>query len=455
MPGSGGEVRSYFFIKMLAEFSDLTLVCLGGPSGQSAVEANVASLCSKVIQPGKSWKKPAAARPSRGVAWLRAMMVIAAPWKNNWRDFYHYCMQYVQDGSREGDHFFQSRKRLLQSTLRFQYRMGARLFSMPSGLEFAYRDKFDAIKQLATDELAKGAYDLFWYEHSHGYPFVKELLGALDPTTRPKLACNAHNVEWLLYQRISDTEPKGWSSEYARIQARLLSKSEVEQFKQCDLVVVCSKEDKRAAMQLAPDARLAVIGNGVDSCYFSPAKFELCASTPTILFTGTFGYQPNLDGLKYFVEEVLPLIKAEVPGCRFIFAGREAQRAYDGLGVRDEHLDCVSDPVDIRPSFTKSWVFVVPLRSGGGTRLKILEAMSMQRPVVSTRIGAEGIPAEDGRHLLIADSTEEFAGHVVRLIRERELRTRMALEASSWVRQNYSWSLLGRTTQDELNALLA
>ena len=98
MPGSGGEVRTYYFMKMLAEVGDLTLVSLGGPTGESEVVEDIAGLCHDVIEPGISWRKTSTSRTTRIQAWLRIIGVFAFPWRNNWKEFYLYCLQYLQDG---------------------------------------------------------------------------------------------------------------------------------------------------------------------------------------------------------------------------------------------------------------------------------------------------------------------------------------------------------------------
>jgi glycosyltransferase involved in cell wall biosynthesis len=331
--------------------------------------------------------------------------------------------------------------------------MGARFGDLPCGLEFAYTDKFEAIKKLAVDELRDCDYDLIWYEHTHSYRFIKYLVNSLGAVQRPKIACNGHNVEWLLYHRMSKVSEKNWGAQYAGIQAQILRKLEAEQFKVCDLVFVCSDVDKQAGLELSPGTNFAVVGNGVDSRYFTRASNASHAKHPTLLFTGSFGYEPNLDGLKYFLDEIFPLIQAEVPTCRFVFAGRDAQTAFEGLQIDNKFVQCVSSPDDMRPCFQQAWIFVVPLRSGGGTRLKILEAMSMECPVVSTIMGAEGIPAEDGRHFLLADSSDRFAAQVLTLINEPLTRSQIAEESSAWVRQFYDWERLSEKSAVELSKL--
>ena len=141
------------------------------------------------------------------------------------------------------------------------------------------------------------------------------------------------------------------------------------------------------------------------------------------------------------------------PEVKFVFAGSQAKQAKRDLSIDDEAIECVSDPADIRPCFQAAWVFVVPLLVGGGTRLKILEAMSMGVPVVSTSVGAEGLGAENGMHLLIADTPQEFADAVVRLLNDSALQSRMKTVAAEWVRTRYSWESLSPQITQQLEAL--
>jgi len=438
---------------MLAQSGDLTLVSLGGPSGERKVGEEIAAICRNVIEPGVGWRKKPGKKPSRIQAWKRILLVLIFPWRNNWREFHLYCIQYLKESKGETDPLVDWRKRFIRTVLKMQYTLGVRLFHMPPRSMFAYSDKFDAIRERAAAALDNGTYDMIWYEHTHVYPFVVALLKSINRSVPESLVCNAHNVEWLLSERMGMVAASNWESEDLRLQARVIARAEKEQFNACDLVFVCSQEDKQAVRALAPVPCVAVVGNGVDTIYFRPGGAEPKSTDPTMLFTGTFGYEPNLDALRYFIEEIFPLITKERPECRFIFAGRDAQRAFDELQINNVGISCVSNPSDIRPCFQQAWVFVAPLRSGGGTRLKIFEAMSMECPVVSTSVGAEGIPAEDGRHLLLADSPAEFARQVIRLLETPTLRARLAHAASEWVHENYDWGMLVQQATKELAAL--
>jgi glycosyltransferase involved in cell wall biosynthesis len=156
-----------------------------------------------------------------------------------------------------------------------------------------------------------------------------------------------------------------------------------------------------------------------------------------------FSYRPNIDAARFFLVDIFPLIKRELPDCRVIFAGRQASEAFGELDC-PLGVEIVADPEDMRFQFDRAWIFVAPLRMGGGTRLKILEAMAMECPVVSTRIGSAGLPVEVGKHLLLEDEPRRFADAVIGLVRDEEQRKGIAKNALQLVRNCFDWSSVAR-----------
>lgn len=454
MPGSGGEVRTFYFVKALAEFGDVTLVSLGGGENRR-IDPGIAQACKRIIQPPVASPNSASQRkPSRLASWMRTAQTLLAPWRNGWGDFLGYCLQYCTLNQMSSDASQKWSKRALAFILRTELGIAARLGNPPPVSVFFFDKAFKAIWPEISKVLLETRFDLLWFEHSLTYPFAQRWLNEMAARQqRPFVVCNAHNVESKLQGRYADLAKSRAEADYWRLQGRLLKRLEAEAFGACDLVITCSQEDNDLAKALSPETDIRVIGNGVDTGYFRPSA-GATSSSATLVFTGGFGYGPNVDALKFFVREIFPLIKAKRPDCRFLFAGANAQAAMDSLGKMDASVSCVSSPPDIRPCFEQAAVFVVPLRAGGGTRLKILEAMAMQRAIVSTRIGAEGIPCEEGEHLLLADSPSEFAEAVLRLLEDTSLRQRLGQQAGEWVRQNYDWNPLCAQAIDALKALL-
>ncbi len=203
--------------------------------------------------------------------------------------------------------------------------------------------------------------------------------------------------------------------------------------------VVCSETDRRI---LDPGAKTRVVPNGVD---IPPLVDDADddASAPILLFVGSMAYGPNVDAVQFFAREVLPLVRREVPDAIFMVVGRDPSPAVSGLN--DNTTVVVTGTVpDVQPYLRKATVVVVPLRVGGGTRIKILEAMAHQRPVVATSIGAEGLEVEPGSHLLIANSASAFADACARLLRDRNMRQELARRAYDVVRAKYDWSKIER-----------
>ncbi|MEZ4661160.1 MAG: glycosyltransferase, partial [Caldilineaceae bacterium] len=181
---------------------------------------------------------------------------------------------------------------------------------------------------------------------------------------------------------------------------------------------------------------IVVIPNGVDAASYA-AHFAM-PKVDTLIFTGSFTYAPNYEAMCWFVAKVLPLIHAVRPAVRLVITGRHGQ-----------HLLPAADNVwltgfveDVRPLVAEAWVSLAPLHTGGGTRLKILEAMALRTPVVATTKGAEGLDAAAGQHLLIADSPADFAQAVLSLLQSESLRQELAQNAHELVYEKYDWGVI-------------
>jgi glycosyltransferase involved in cell wall biosynthesis len=161
-------------------------------------------------------------------------------------------------------------------------------------------------------------------------------------------------------------------------------------------------------------------------------------------------WAPNVDGMLWFIGEILPAIRRECAGCSVAIVGRDPAKEIVDAAARDPLITVTGTVDDIRAYMWESAVSIVPLRIGGGTRLKIFEAMAAEIPVVSTGVGAEGLPVTDGRHLFIADGAEGFAGRCVELLRDPEMRRSMATEAHQLVRANFSWDRVAALFEREL-----
>jgi sugar transferase (PEP-CTERM/EpsH1 system associated) len=206
-------------------------------------------------------------------------------------------------------------------------------------------------------------------------------------------------------------------------------------------VLTVSEADRIFFSRFIDPSKMTVIPTGVDTDYFLPSTED--EETPdSLVFTGAMDWMPNEDGVVHFLHSVLPLIRREIPNVTFTVVGRNPSdglraRAAETAGVR------VTGTVeDIRPYVRDASVYVVPLRVGSGTRLKIFEAMAMGKAVVSTKLGAEGLPVTDGYDLLLAESPDELAEKIVLLLRDPVRRKSLGLRARQLVEEHYSWPMV-------------
>lgn len=214
-------------------------------------------------------------------------------------------------------------------------------------------------------------------------------------------------------------------------------------FREFDLCVMVSEQDRQASRQmlLGYDGRVEVVPNGVDCQHNRPG---LGWPVPNrLVFNGALTYSVNYDAMYYFSAQVYPLIRQQIPDVELYITGSTAGVDLAGLRL-DESVRLTNYVEDIRPWIAGASVCVVPLRQGGGTRLKILEAMALGVPVISTSKGAEGLDVVDGEHILLADSPEAFADQTVRSLHDPELRQRLATNARRLVEQCYDWTPIGQ-----------
>lgn len=193
---------------------------------------------------------------------------------------------------------------------------------------------------------------------------------------------------------------------------------------------------------------VTVVPNGVDAASY---QTETAVPQPnTLIFTGSFSFRPNYDAMVWFVGEVLPLVRAAVPDVRLIITGKHGNRPLPSL----DNVELAGFVDDVRPYIQNSWVSIAPILSGGGTRLKILEAMAAGTPVVATSKGAEGINVTDGIEMFIADTPQAQADAIIRLLRDADLRQQMAAKARQIVQNQYDWSVIVPTLLAEVNRIM-
>ncbi len=255
------------------------------------------------------------------------------------------------------------------------------------------------------------------------------------------VVCNHHNIESQLFERRAERE-KGWARRsYVARQARMLRRLEQETCARYADNIMVSEDDARLLRELCPQARTSVVANGVDTDYYTPRDGGV---EPVIIFTGSMRMFANSDAVRWFLEEIWPGVKAQVPNARFIAIGRQPNAFAVEYAARDPAVEVPGFVDDVRPWVARAAVYVVPMRVGGGTRLKVLDAMAQGKAIVQTRIGAEGIRIDAGTHYAAADQPGEFIEAVVRLLGDAQERARLGRAARERAEQEYSWTVLGR-----------
>ncbi len=259
---------------------------------------------------------------------------------------------------------------------------------------------------------------------------------------------DAHNAETLLQQRAARADarrPKRWpAATYSAIQTAKLRRHETALLQAVDGVAAVSEPDARYLQQLAPQTPIEIVTNGVDLAYYQvdeafPPVFD--TPGPHLVFTGKMDFRPNVDAALWFADEVLPLLQAAGVDAHFWVVGRNPHPRLDALAGR-KNVIVTGEVPDVRPYIVQADVYVVPLLAGGGTRFKILEALALAKPVVSTRLGADGIPVQDGVHLSLADSPADFADRVQHLLTDREQAAAMGRRGRAFIQQNFSWDAI-------------
>jgi glycosyltransferase involved in cell wall biosynthesis len=261
-----------------------------------------------------------------------------------------------------------------------------------------------------------------------------------------------HNVEAEIWRRHAETATGLPMKSLLRRQWQRMLRFERQALARFDLVLAVSDADGCTFQRLYPHALRApvhVVQTGVDTEYFRPVPARAPGRPAHLVFTGSMDWLPNEDGMQYFVRDILPLIRQQAPEVTLSIIGRSPTPAVRRLGL-EAGIEVTGRVDDVRPHIAAGAIYVVPLRIGGGTRLKIFEAMSMGKAVVSTTIGAEGLPVTDGTDIVLADEPAAFADAVVRLVRDAAARQQLEAAARRLVVDRYDWSAVAQDFEDAL-----
>ncbi|MFN2289580.1 MAG: glycosyltransferase [Anaerolineae bacterium] len=266
---------------------------------------------------------------------------------------------------------------------------------------------------------------------------------------RSLLVFDDHNAEYVLQQRAFETDarnPRRWiGAAYSFVQWRRLRAYERRACLTADRVVAVSEADAEALRRLVPGLQPVVVPNGVDMGFYTEditlADVDPRPAEGDLVFTAKMDFRPNIDAVLWFAREVLPLVRREAPGTRFWVVGKDPHPRLAPLGD-DPAVEITGWVADQRPYIAAAGVYVIPLRIGGGTRLKVLEAMGMGKAIVSTTLGCEGFDVVPNRELAIADTPADFARAVLRLLADPAERERLGQAGQAFAAAGYDWSMI-------------
>ena len=251
-----------------------------------------------------------------------------------------------------------------------------------------------------------------------------------------------HNIETLLWRRHASTASDPLRRAYFSRQAGRMFAYERDTCRRAGHLVAVSAKDREDLRRLFGVSRVSAIPTGVDIEHFAPPPLPRPAAG--LVFIGSMDWLPNIDGIVWFTEEILPLIRRTRQDCSLVIAGRQPSRRITALAERHPQIKVTGSVPDIRPYLWGASVSIVPLRIGGGTRLKIYESMAARVPVVSTTVGAEGLEIHPPDDIRIADTPESFAAQCVELLEDAAQRNRQAAAAWEMVNSRFSWEQVTR-----------
>jgi len=262
-----------------------------------------------------------------------------------------------------------------------------------------------------------------------------------------------HNVETAIWRRHAEHAASSLRRAYFRLQADRMFQYERKTCQSAAHIIAVSGNDAEQMKQLFGAKRVSAVSTGVDVAYFErPADYPRSGN---IVFVGAMDWLPNIDGARWFTRQVLPLIRQKRLNTKLVLAGRSPVPELQALAASDPLIQVTGTVPDIRPYLWGASVSLVPLRIGGGTRLKIYEAMAAGVPVVSTAIGAEGLAVEDGRTIALANSPEDFARRCLELLEDDHRARAISAAALTLVTERFSWAEVSRHFESILQSACA
>lgn len=293
-----------------------------------------------------------------------------------------------------------------------------------------------ALADKAVSLAASGAFDLV---HCEWTPYTENILPLFG---KLPAVLSAHNVEAQIWERYYLTEANPAKKVYIYLQWQKLLRYEASAALRYTAVSTVSEPDRDVFMQQYQCRQVQVVPNGVDEQYFAPV--DSAVQPGSMVFTGSMDWRPNQDGVRYFIEEVFPLIRSSIPHATFTVVGRKPPQWLIDLAAATAGVTVTGTVDDVRPYIARSALYVVPLRVGGGSRLKILEAFAMNKIVLSTTVGAEGLAVDDGTTILLRDTAETMAATACQVLNHQQEYVGLGIAGRELILRHYTWDAIAR-----------
>jgi glycosyltransferase involved in cell wall biosynthesis len=319
--------------------------------------------------------------------------------------------------------------RILKWTLRFYMEVIKNLFS-DQPFSSAYHIKGNFVeKMLKIIELEQP--DLVHCEWTNLAPFLRHVKGI------PKVI-SAHNVESEIWRRLAKSSPNPFMRMLGSQQAKKIERLEREWYPKVERCIAVSPNDQKVIEGYG--AKVSLVENGVDIEHYNIGPVDVDGER--LIYTASFETFSNQDAVDFFMDKIFPLLKSQNPKVSFWIVGKDPPKKLRNYASKDPRVHVTGTVPDVREYISKSSICVIPLRIGGGSRLKILEALAMKKAVVSTSVGAEGLRVRDGEHILIADEPQDFVAKVSWLLRDPDKRRALGIAGYELVRSAYDWKQL-------------
>ncbi len=307
------------------------------------------------------------------------------------------------------------------------------LFSLkPYTCQWLY---FDRMKNLIINLTGLDKFDCIHFDSIDMAEYIREI------KSTPKVL-NHHNIESQMMFRRSLKEKNLYRKLYFFIESLKLRYYENKICSMFNYNITVSELDKRRLLKICPEINIEVIPNGVDVDYFKPSQKGF--DPQTLVFAGGMNWYPNRDAVIFFCREIWPILKKNWPNVKVIIIGHDPPRSILSIAKKDSNFIVTGFVDDVRPYLEKAHVYICPIRDGGGTKLKILDAMSMAKPIVAHPVSIEGIEAEPEKHLLLARTPHEFVYQIDRLFNDIKLCNYLSKNCRELVLKKYDFSKIGQ-----------